>query len=146
MLDDAIVANEQAKYVLGLLQIAANNADNPSEAAPPTLKSEREACGLGDASFDRCVADSLSDGHRNYHIPGAQRLIAVLDEAMAAMLAPLALTASSSDAATARHERYRRRLGQLVRARPAIVDDMLNQETITAMTSGGRLRGTACTC
>ncbi|MGA8757740.1 MAG: hypothetical protein WB611_15660 [Stellaceae bacterium] len=131
-----MVANEQAKYVLGLLQIAANNADNPSEAAPPTLKSEREACGLGDASFDRCVADSLSDGHRNYHIPGAQHLIAVLDEAMAAMLAPLALIASSSDAAAALHERYRRRLGQLVHARPAIVDDMLNQETITAMTSG----------
>ena len=62
LLDNAIVANEQAKYVLGLLQIAANNADNPTEAAPPTLKSEREACGLGDASFDRCVADSLSDG------------------------------------------------------------------------------------
>jgi uncharacterized protein Yka (UPF0111/DUF47 family) len=136
LLDNAIVANEQAKYVLGLLQIAANNADNPSEAAPPTLKSEREACGLGDASFDRCVADSLSDGHGNYNIPNAQRLIAVLDQAMAAMLAPLALIASSSDAAAARHERYRRRLEQLVRARPAIVDDMLSQETITAMTSG----------
>jgi len=29
LLDDAIIANEQAKYVLSQLQIAANNADNP---------------------------------------------------------------------------------------------------------------------
>ncbi len=52
-------------------------------------------------SFDRSVADSLSDGHGNYHIPGAQKLIAVLDDAMGAMLAPLALIASGSDAAAA---------------------------------------------
>ena len=114
LLDDAIIGNEQAKYVLSLLQIAANNADGPSEAAPPTLKSEREACGLADASFDRSVADSLSDGHGNYHIPGAQRLITVLDDAMAAMLAPLASIASSSDAAAALNKRYRQRLEQLV--------------------------------
>ena len=52
--------------------MAANNADNPQGADPPTLRAEREACGLVDLDFDRSVADSLSDGHGNYHIPGAQ--------------------------------------------------------------------------
>ena len=136
LLDDAIIGNERTKYVLSVLQMAANNADNPQGAAPPTLKSEREACGLADASFDRSVADSLSDGHGNYHIPDAQRLITVLDDAMAAMLAPLASIASGSDAAAALNKRYRQRLEQLVRARPTIVDDMVSEETITAMTSG----------
>ena len=42
--------------------MAANNADNPQGADPPTLRAEREACGLADLDFDRSVADSLSDG------------------------------------------------------------------------------------
>ena len=29
LLDDAIIGNERTKYVLSVLQIAANNADNP---------------------------------------------------------------------------------------------------------------------
>ena len=121
--------------------MAANNADNPQGAAPPTLRAEREACGLADLDFDRSVADSLSDGHGNYHIPGAQKLIAVLDDAMRAMLAPLALIASGSDTAAALHDRYRQRLGQLVPARPTMIDDMLSEETSTAMTSGRPFAG-----
>ena len=34
LLDDAIIGNERAKYVLSLLQMAANNADNPSRGSP----------------------------------------------------------------------------------------------------------------
>ena len=55
---------------------------------------------------------------------------------MRAMLAPLALIASGSDTAAALHDRYRQRLGQLVPARPTMIDDMLSEETSTAMTSG----------
>ncbi len=51
LLDDAIIGNERTKYVLSVLQMAANNADNPQGAGPPTLRSEREACGLADAEL-----------------------------------------------------------------------------------------------
>jgi uncharacterized protein Yka (UPF0111/DUF47 family) len=136
LLDEAIAGNERAKYVLSLLQLAASNADNPQQAAAPTLRSEREACGIGDAAFDRSVAESVSDGHGNYHIPGARRLVAAFDEAMVAMLSPLALLADTSEQAAALHDEYRQRLERLTRARPAIVDDMVSQETIASMTSG----------
>jgi hypothetical protein len=43
------------------------------------------------------------------------------------MLAPLALIASGSDTAAALHDRYRQRLGQLVPARPTMIDDMLRE-------------------
>ena len=136
LLDEAITANERAKYVLSLLQMAANTADNPQEAAAPTLRSEREACGIADAALDRSVAESIADGHGYYHIPGAERLVGVLDDAIRAMLAPLALVASSSQAAAALYDEYRRRLDQLIRARPALADDMISGDAIAAMTSG----------
>lgn len=135
LLDEAIVGNERAKYILSLLQMAAHNADNPQEGAVPTLKTEREACGITETAFDRSVAQSISDGHGNYQIPGAGRLVAVLDDAMGAMLAPLALSASGSEAA-ALHQEYRQRLERLVRTRSTTADDMVSQEAITSMTSG----------
>jgi hypothetical protein len=68
--------------------------------------------------------------------PGAQKLIAVFADAMRAILTPLALIVSGSDTAAALHDRHRQRLGQLVHARPTMIDDMLSEETSTAMTSG----------
>jgi uncharacterized protein Yka (UPF0111/DUF47 family) len=136
LLDDAIISNERAKYVLSLLQMAASNADNPQETAVPSLQPERETCGVVDATFDHSVAESISDGRGFYHIPGARRLVEVLDDAMRAMLAPLALVRSESDEAAALHTRYRERLDGLVRAGPTVVDDMISRETIVLMTSG----------
>jgi uncharacterized protein Yka (UPF0111/DUF47 family) len=136
LLDEATIANERAKYVLSLLQIAANNAENPQEAAAPSLRSEREACGLADATLDRVVAETMADGRGCYCIPGAQRIVGILDDATRAMLAPLALAGGGSDEAAALHARYRERLEGLVRARPMIVDDMISREAIASITSG----------
>jgi hypothetical protein len=100
LLDAAIVGNERAKYVLSHFQMAASYAEHPQEGgAPgaPTLRTDREACGIADATFDRSVRESVSDGHGSFHIPGAHRLVGVLDDAMKAMLAPLTLLASDSN-------------------------------------------------
>jgi hypothetical protein len=70
-----------------------------------------------------------------------QKLIAVLDDAMRALLAPLALIASGLDTAAALHDRYRQRLGQLLHARPTMIDDMLSEETSAVMTSGRPFAG-----
>ena len=77
LLNNALVANERVKYVLSLLQMAVGQAENPQSTAP-TLRTERKACGITDASFDHTVGESESDGHGAYHIPEAQRLVAVL--------------------------------------------------------------------
>ena len=136
LLDAAIIANEQAKYVLSLLQMAASHAECTQGAAAPSLRTDREACGIAEASFDRVVAESSSDGHGSFHIPGAHRLVVILDNALKAKLVPLALCAGGSKEARALHEGYRERLDRLVNARPPIIDDMMSGETIASMTSG----------
>jgi hypothetical protein len=55
LLDAAIIGNERAKYVLSLLQMAASYAEHPQEEGTPSLRSDREACGIADARFDRSV-------------------------------------------------------------------------------------------
>src|SRR6516164_9371507 len=141
LLDAAIVGNERAKYILSLLQMAASYAECPQGAAVPSLQTDREACGIPDQSFDRTVAESVSDGHGSFHIPGAQRLVTTLDDALKAMLAPLALLAGGSTQSQGVHERFRERLDRLVAARPPIVDDMISSDTIAAMTSGRPVSG-----
>jgi hypothetical protein len=81
LLNNALVANERAKYVLSLLQMAVGQAEHPQSTAP-TLRVEREACGITDASLDHTVGESESDGHGAYHIPGAQPLVALLNHSL----------------------------------------------------------------
>ena len=54
-LNAAILANERAKYVLTLLQMAAAKAENP-QPSPPSLRADREACGIAEPRFDRLIA------------------------------------------------------------------------------------------
>jgi hypothetical protein len=135
LLDAAIIGNEQAKYILSLLQMAASHAECPQGTTAASLRADREACGIAEASFDHTIAESSSDGHGSFHIPGAHRLAAILDDALKAMLAPLALCAGGSKEARALHEEYRQRLDP-VNFRPPIIDDMMSGETIASMTSG----------
>jgi uncharacterized protein Yka (UPF0111/DUF47 family) len=141
LLDAAITGNEQAKYILSLLQMAVSYSEGLQGASAPSLQADREACGIPDAVFDHSVMESVSDGHGNFYIPGALRLVAILDDALNAMLAPLALLAGESKEARALYERYRERLDGLVRVRPAIVDDMMSGGTIADMTSGRPVSG-----
>src|SRR5579863_7338184 len=90
LLTTALVANEQAKYIMTLLQLAASQAETP-QASPPSLRREREACGIAESALDRVIAQAEGDGSGNYHIPGARRLLPMLDEALRAMIAPLAV-------------------------------------------------------
>jgi uncharacterized protein Yka (UPF0111/DUF47 family) len=133
LLTAALVANERAKYILTLLQMAAVQAENP-QASAPSLRKEREACGIAEAGFDRVIAQADQDGRGNYIIPGAARLVAMLDDAVRAMIAPLRLAGQGADSA-APAVRFENRLKQLIAARPPVVEDGLSGETIAAMTS-----------
>ena len=136
LLDAAIIGNEQAKYVLSLFQLAESNSECPERVGTPSLQADREACGIPDSSFDRSVMESISDGHGNLYIPGAQRLVAILDNGVHAMLAPLALIAEESKQARELHQGLRARMDRLIAARAAVVDDMISGKTIADMTSG----------
>ncbi|HUN46383.1 MAG TPA: DUF47 family protein [Stellaceae bacterium] len=135
LLATAVVANERAKYVLTLLQMAATQAENP-QASPPSLRSDREACGIADAKLDRVIAQAEHDGSGNYYIPAARRLMSVLDEALAEMIAPIAVAGKNGGDAGALHARLRDRLEKLTGARPPVTDDMMSGETIASLTSG----------
>ena len=135
LLAGALVANERAKYVLTLLQMAAGQAENP-QPSPPTLRADRETCGITEPRFDRSIAQAQHDGGGVYHIPGARRLIELLDGSLRSMLAPLAVAAKDDAGAEALHLRLEQRLETLIEARPAVAEDLLSGETIAALTSG----------
>src|SRR5579859_5243668 len=135
LLASALVANERAKYVLTLLQMAASQAENP-QPSPPLLRTDREACGIAEARFDRTIAQAQHDGGGIYHIPGARRLIALLDEAVIAMVAPLEVAAKDDVEEAALHARLTKRLERLIETRPPVAEDMMSGETIAALTSG----------
>ena len=135
LLDAAILANERAKYVLALLQVAAGNAENPSAEAP-NLRAEREACGIAEGRLDRVVARSEALGPGVYHIPEAARLIAILSASLETMLAPLALTGGGFSEETSASARMVERNKRLLEAIPPIEGDIIGGETIAALTSG----------
>ena len=131
LLNAAILANERAKYVLTLLQLAAANADSPSVEAA-TLRAEREACGIAEAHLDRTVARSEALGPGIYHIPEATHLIGLVAEALDTMLAPLAVV----DGEASTHQALADRKQRLLDAIPPIEGDVVEGKTITALTSG----------
>jgi uncharacterized protein Yka (UPF0111/DUF47 family) len=135
LLSTALVANERAKYVLALLQLAASQAEKP-QAATPSLREEREACGIAEAAFDRAIAQAEYDGSDRYHIPGARRLLAILYESLRAMIAPLALAGNATAEAARLHAGLAARLERLLAAGPTAADDMLGSDAIALLTSG----------
>jgi hypothetical protein len=145
LLDAAIIGNEQAKYVLSIFQLAASNSECPERGGASSLQADREACGIPDMSFDHSVMESVSDGHGSLYIPGAQRLMATLDNGVQAMLAPLGLMAEESKQAQDLHQGFRARMDRLIAARAAVVDDMISDKTIADMTSGRPASGIAST-
>ena len=130
-LNAAILANERAKYVLALLQMAAANADSPSAQAV-TLRAEREACGIAEAQLDRVIARSEALGPGVYHIPEAAHLIDMLTEALDTMLAPIALAGGE----VAAQRGFAERKKHLFDAIAPIEGEVIEGETIAALTSG----------
>jgi len=130
LIDAALVANEQAKFVLALIQMAMGHADNPSPGALPNLRAEREACGIAEPRLDRVIPRSEALGPSTYYIPEAAHLVALLSTALDAMLAPL--VGAQIDSAAALGERKSR----LIAAIPPIEGDVITGETIAELTSG----------
>ena len=131
----AVVANERAKYVLALLQMAASHADHP-DAVPTSLRAEREACGIAEPSLDTVAARAEADGRGGYFIQEMPHLLEILSAALHGMHAPFALVARASPQDGAFYEKQQRRLEGLLRAVPPPSDGMISSDTIADLTSG----------
>lgn len=88
--NEALLANERAKYCIALLQAAAAAADEPGPV-PPTLQAEREAAGIDAEAFDRCTQEAAGGVDGLYRIPCLRELITHLRTALDEMIAPLLL-------------------------------------------------------
>jgi uncharacterized protein Yka (UPF0111/DUF47 family) len=124
-------ANDRAKYLLALLQAARAHADDPDQ--PFTgLRVEREGAGVTDESLDAVVAGARrGEGPDDYVIPGVDRLLGVLDEAVATMIEPVRVATSTREPA----EELRARLEALRAGRPPTRSDHLSGRYLDAMTS-----------
>ena len=134
LVNEALAANDRAKYLLTLLQSARARADRPS-AQHPTLSAERIQAGIEDAALDAVVAQSESAGAGRYRIPGSGRILEQAWRNLARMLDPLA------DAQEAEAASFAGRLEKLTAGRPAAAHDMLAAEQIDAMVSARREDG-----
>jgi len=137
LLNSALAANDRAKYLFSLLQMAKARADQPPGADEPAsdLRAERQATGLADESFDAIIAASSKGESDLYRMPRVQAVCAQLYQDMQCMLEPL------HAAAMAEWGGYAARL-KLLAAKPwCNSDDIISGTQIAAMASGDRKRG-----
>jgi len=106
LLNAALAANEQLKYLFTLLQYARHRADQP-HAAYSNLQQERLACGLDEDELDAAVEGSRREGEDAYRIPHAERILTLISRDLRSMLEPLREASRPEfDELTQRHQRF----------------------------------------
>jgi hypothetical protein len=139
LVNEALAANDRAKYLMTLLQAAREHADHPD--APATrLEQERLACGVADANLDAVVQSSCKEGPDLYHIPRASSIHQALVDEVCGMLAPLLVTleAEASGDNPRPAPGGEQRLQVLLAQAPPLVDDRISGAYIDRLTRGRR--------
>ena len=134
LLNEALLANDRAKYRFTLMQSAKEHSDFP-EAHFSDLRKERIACGVDDASFDEAVAQSGKIGPNNYLIPRANEIISSLHDDLEAMIAPI------TAAQKAESDIFRKRLKALFEMPWCGEDGTITGEAVAGLTCGDSERG-----
>ncbi|HEY7746418.1 MAG TPA: DUF47 family protein [Desulfuromonadales bacterium] len=129
LLNEALTANDRAKYRMTLLQTAKAHANAPDEAFSD-LHTERLACGVTDAKFDEVVAGTSRREADTYALPHAGELCQTLRGDLLAMLAPFEFL--QKPGATA----FQERLQQLSEIPWCAEDGTVTGRAIAALTSG----------
>lgn len=135
--NEALAANDRAKYLMTLLQFARAHADHPDSPATD-LRQERLACGIADADLDAVVNGSRREGTNAYIIPAARRIHEMLLADVGQMSVPLlAMDTNGERRAAAYEERVRLLLGYV----PALTEDRISGAYIDRLTSVQRDEG-----
>ena len=138
LINSALAANDQAKYLFTLLQAAKNRADHP-DAVHSTLRQERLANDLPDEDLDRVVERSELGADGAYRIPRAGQIVGMVMRNIRTMLDPVE-TAAARDA-DGEVQKFAARYAKLARMAEQPAGDTISGETIAALTSGSRGRG-----
>ncbi len=134
LLNEALIANDRAKYHLTLLQTAKARADAPDEAFYD-LRAERLACGISDTTYDDIVAGTTRCGADTYLVPRVRALCSALDDNLTAMITPLEAAQKTES-----HD-FQKRLKRLSSMSWYGEDGSIGDAVITALTSGDPGRG-----
>ena len=139
LVNEALTANDRAKYLMTLLQSARTYADHP-DLGFADLKPERLASGVEDAELDSVVERSRQAEAGCYEIPAAGRISKQLAESVQQMLAPLELRDQRrlADEDGVLSEPYRRRLEMLLAEMPPATGDRICGAAIDRVTSAQR--------
>jgi uncharacterized protein Yka (UPF0111/DUF47 family) len=128
LLNEALAANDRAKYRLTLLQTAKAHADFPAETFSD-LHAERLACCIGDAWYDDVVAETVKSGADTYALPHVRELMSALGDDLTAMVTPFEATQRPEADA------FRLRLQQLSTTPCLGEEDTITGEAIASLTS-----------
>jgi len=135
LLNAALAANDEVKYLLTLLQVARHRADQP-HVAIANLQSERLACGLDEEALDGVIEGSRAVGSDTYAIPHAERIVTLVMRNIKSMLEPLRQAGPSAEVDEF-EQRYQRFLLKGVTAR----HETISGGAIALMTSANRDAG-----
>jgi uncharacterized protein Yka (UPF0111/DUF47 family) len=139
LVNRALAANDRAKYLFTLLQMAKSHADFP-DAEFTDLSQERSASGVADASFDSVVANSRKLAKEVYRIEQARRIYESLRENLDEMLKPVVATADVASTNGAA-QNYTARFEKLTGLGARINDQTVSGAQINAMTSAQHEQG-----
>ena len=134
LLNEALAANDRAKYHLTLLQTAKAHADSV-DAPFSDLRTERLASGVADVSYDEVVGGTVRYGIDRYALPRLSHLCSELHDDLAAMVVPL--EAAQRPEALA----FTQRLQQLSDPPWYGEDGTIAGKVIVTLTSGDPARG-----
>jgi uncharacterized protein Yka (UPF0111/DUF47 family) len=140
LVNEALAANDRAKYLMTLLQVAREHADHP-DATATDLRQERLACGVADADLDAAVGRSRKDGPDTYIIPAARRVHDLLVGDVRRMLAPLRARAGPATDGERPAAPYEERLRSLLSQAPSLAEDRISGAAISRLTSAQRDAG-----
>jgi hypothetical protein len=133
LISRGLAAHDELKYYLRLLHTAGAHAQAP-QLSPLSMRAEREAAGVSDASLDGVVAASHPVGPGTVRIPGATVVLGRVFDSAGQMLEAVRTAAVVRPDLRDRAERYRTRLDELLAHVGTWRDDELSTSALVAMT------------
>lgn len=141
LVNEALAANDRAKYLMTLFQFARERADHP-ELPVRDLKQERLASGVTDSDYDNVVAGSIKRDSDCYFIPLTQKIHQCLADDVAKMLSPILVESDAlGSPLLSKGHQYQQRMTHVLTQAPSLVDDTVSGSYLSQLTSGQRGAG-----